>query len=126
MFGPPPSNHATSSLSQHGFARNCKWEFLGKSTSESGALSKGGDDCVKLDFGLGSSNLDASSRKAWPYDFALVYSVTLGRDRLQTTLHVQNKGKEAFEFQMLLHTYLKIKVSFSVSTHPGPMAAPCN
>jgi len=26
-------------------------------------------------------------------------------------LNVQNKGKESFEFQMLLHTYFKIDVS---------------
>lgn len=111
VFGPPPkSGHPTSSLPQHGFARNSRWEFLGKSTSESGALSSKGDDSVKLDFGLSSSNLSADAKKAWPYEFGLVYSVTLGRDGLQTMLNVRNEGKEAFEFQMLLHTYLRIKV----------------
>ncbi|GAB7366452.1 hypothetical protein MBLNU230_g8248t1 [Neophaeotheca triangularis] len=107
-FGPPPSNHATSALPQHGFARNSQWEYLGKSSSESGALAKGGDDCVKMDFGLSSAQLSAESKKAWPYDFGLVYSVTLGRDGLQTMLNVRNEGKEAFEFQMLLHTYFQI------------------
>jgi len=37
-----------------------------------------------------------------------VYSVTLAKSGLQTTLNVQNNGKEAFEFQMLLHTYFAV------------------
>lgn len=102
-FG-PPSNDATSKLPQHGFARINKWEYLGKSTSD---VDK---DSVKLDFGLGPSNLSEETQKAWPYAFGLVYSVTLGRQSLQTMLNVRNEGKEAFEFQMLLHTYFKVKV----------------
>lgn len=51
-------------------------------------------------------------KKAWPLDFALVYSVTLGRTSLETGLHVQNKSeKSAIEFQALFHNYLAIKVS---------------
>jgi len=113
VFGPPPSNHATSSLPQHGFARNSRWEYLGKSSSESNAHSSTGDDSVKLDFGLGSSSLSPEARKAWPYEFGLVYSVTLGREGLQTILNVRNEGKESFEFQMLLHTYLRVKVCYT-------------
>ncbi|KKY15703.1 putative apospory-associated protein c [Phaeomoniella chlamydospora] len=111
VFGPPPKHHATSALPQHGFARTSTWEFLGKSTSESfGKSDKSkSDDCVKLDFGLSSSMLDAEATKAWPYNFGLVYSVTLYKDALETNMHVQNKGSEAFEFMCLFHTYLKIK-----------------
>jgi glucose-6-phosphate 1-epimerase len=116
-FGPPPKDHATGALPQHGFARNSTWEYLGKSSSESGALAKGGDDSVKLDFGLSSSNLSAEHKKAWPYEFGLVYTVTLGKDGLQTMLNVRNEGKESFEFQMLLHTYFKIDVSIDI-TYP--------
>lgn len=43
-----------------------------------------------------------------------MYTVTLGKDGLQTMLNVRNEGKESFEFQMLLHTYFKIDVSFNV------------
>nr|POE64972.1 glucose-6-phosphate 1-epimerase [Quercus suber] len=110
VFGPPPKDHATSALPQHGFARNSVWEYLGSSSSESGALSKGADDSVKLDFGLSQAQLSAESKKAWPFDFALVYSVTLGKDGLQTMLNVQNKGEKSFDFQMLLHTYFRVKV----------------
>lgn len=111
VFGPPPSGHPTAALPQHGFARNSRWEFLGKSSSESGPISKSGngDDCVKLDFGLFSSKLSPEARKAWGYDFGLIYSVTLGIDSLQTMLNVRNEGDKAFEFQMLLHSYFRVK-----------------
>jgi glucose-6-phosphate 1-epimerase len=115
VFGPPPKNHATSSLPQHGFARSVRWEFLGKSTSESeSAQTKAGlaDDGVTLDFGLYSSAIPENFRKAWPYDFGLVYSVTLSRAGLRTMVNVRNEGKEVFEFQVLMHTYLEITVSF--------------
>lgn len=106
VFGSPPQNHATSSLPQHGFARNSNWEFLGKSSSESGQ----GDLAVKLDFGLSHNMLSEEFRKAWPYEFGLVYSVTLTKDALATALQVANEGKQNFEFQVLMHTYLKIEV----------------
>lgn len=109
VFGPPPKTHATGSLPQHGFARNSYWEFLGKSSSES--LGQGADNSVKLDFGLSSDFLDEATKKKWPYNFGLVYSVTLGKGKLETQLHVQNKGDQAFEFQALFHTYLAVKVS---------------
>ncbi|RAH74121.1 D-hexose-6-phosphate mutarotase [Aspergillus aculeatinus CBS 121060] len=110
VFGPPPSNHATSSLPQHGFARNSNWEFLGKSSSESlGKDHKEGDDAVKLDFGLSHPMLSEEFQKAWPYQFGLVYSVTLTKEGLETSLQVQNKGEQNFEFQVLLHTYLSIE-----------------
>ncbi|XHG00864.1 hypothetical protein AWENTII_004279 [Aspergillus wentii] len=110
-FGPPPKDHATSSLPQHGFARNSNWEFLGKSSSESlGKDRKDGDDAVKLDFGLSHGMLSDEFRKAWPYEFGLVYSVTLTKDGLGTSLQVQNKGSQNFDFQVLMHTYLKIDV----------------
>lgn len=76
---------------------------MGSSSSESGGKA------VTLDFGLSSAQLSADAKKAWPYDFALIYRVTLSKDGLQTMLNVQNKGNEPFEFQMLLHTYFKIE-----------------
>jgi glucose-6-phosphate 1-epimerase len=67
---------------------------------------------VKLDFGLSSNNLSAEAKRAWPFEFGLVYSVTLSKEgRLQTMLNVRNDGKESFEFQMLLHSYFAIEVS---------------
>jgi len=111
VFGPPPKDHATSKLPQHGFARNNTWEYLGKSSSES--TSTKSDDSVKLDFGLGSAMLPEDTRSKWPYDFGLVYSVTLSKSKLEVQLHVQNKGDQAFDFHCLFHSYFTIKVSHS-------------
>jgi len=116
VFGTAPDHKATSKLPQHGFARNSTWEFLGKSTSESTAGSSGGsgssaaDLSVKLDFGLSSASLDAKTRALWPYAFNMIYSVTLERDSLTTNLVVTNDGDEPFECQVLMHTYLRVKV----------------
>ncbi|KAF2739710.1 galactose mutarotase-like protein [Polyplosphaeria fusca] len=105
VFGPPPkSGHATSALPQHGFARNSRWEYLGKSTSEDALDSTS----VKLDFGLYTTGLSEDAHKAWPLDFGLVYSVTLAKDSLQTVVNVRNEGEQSFEFQFLLHTYFRI------------------
>ncbi|CAL5873630.1 uncharacterized protein PFLUO_LOCUS7911 [Penicillium psychrofluorescens] len=110
VFGPPPSNHATSSLPQHGFARNSTWEFLGKSSSESLGKDQSQEVLsVKLDFGLSHGMLSEEFRKAWPYEFGLVYSITLTKDALETTLQVRNEGKQNFEFQVLMHTYLNVE-----------------
>ncbi len=111
VFGPPPpNNHATSALPQHGFARSSLWEFLGKSSSESSG-SAAADDTVKLDFGLSSAMLTPDFRSKWPHEFGLVYSVTLSPEGLGTSLQVRNQGEQSFEFQVLLHTYFGIEVS---------------
>ncbi|KAL2827425.1 class II aldolase/adducin N-terminal [Aspergillus cavernicola] len=115
VFGPPPQNHKTTPLPQHGFARNTVWEFLGKSSSESSTTSTSSDEAVKLDFGLSSSMLSPEFQEKWPYDFGLVYSVTLSREGLGTSLQVQNNGTENFEFQVLLHTYFAIDDISSIS-----------
>jgi glucose-6-phosphate 1-epimerase len=100
-------------LPQHGFARNCRWEFLGKSTSESSSTQEeGGDSSVKLDFGLSGSNLPEETRKLWGEEFGLIYSVTLGREGLGTSMVVRNEGSKAWEFQILMHTYLRVQVQF--------------
>ncbi|KAJ5632497.1 hypothetical protein N7490_008836 [Penicillium lividum] len=105
VFGPPPQNHPTSTLPQHGFARNSNWEYLGKSAESADSI---GEQAVKLDFGLSHTMLSEEFRKAWPYGFGLVYSVTLTKTSLQTQLQVRNEGTQNFQFQVLMHTYLKI------------------
>ncbi|TEA13733.1 Glucose-6-phosphate 1-epimerase [Colletotrichum sidae] len=104
VFGPPSDAHPpTAKLSQHGFARSSRWEFLGKSTSEGADASS-----VKLDFGLSSSNLDDETKAKWGYKFGAIYSVTLDRESLSTTIVITNEGDEAFDCQVLLHTYLRV------------------
>lgn len=76
---------------------------------------KDGDNAVSLDFGLSKGLLSEQFQKAWPYDFGLVYSVTLGKDSLETQLQVVNKGTRDFDFQILTHSYLNIEVGSSPS-----------
>jgi glucose-6-phosphate 1-epimerase len=77
---------------------------------------KGSDDSVKLDFGLYSSALPEALRNQWGYDFGVIYSVSLSREGLRTAVQVRNEGNEAFEFQLLLHTYLRVDVCSSASS----------
>ncbi|KAI0444925.1 galactose mutarotase-like domain-containing protein [Xylaria telfairii] len=108
VFGTAPDHAATSKLPQHGFARNSKWEFLGKSSSESTPSASQSDASIKLDFGLSSATLDDKSKELWPYTFSAIYSVTLTPDGLSTGIVITNDGKEPLECQVLLHTYLRI------------------
>ena len=120
LFGPPQANHPTSQLPQHGFARTSRWEYLGKSSSESTSLpGTGGDSSVKLDFGLSDGIIDEKARKAWPYSFGLTYSVTLSTGELETSLEVRNTGSEAWEFCVLLHSYWRVEVSLAPLFFPN-------
>jgi glucose-6-phosphate 1-epimerase len=110
VFGTSPDHPSTASLPQHGFARTSRWEFLGKSTTESSDKGSGDTD-VKLDFGLGPENLSAEARTKWGYNFAVIYSVTLGQSSLRTSILVRNEGQESWDFQTLMHTYLRVPVS---------------
>lgn len=105
VFGTAPDHEPTSKLPQHGFARNSKWEFLGKSTSEGASTSSSN---VKLDFGLSTATLDEATKKLWPHGFALIYSVTLTPDSLVTSMVITNDGNEPFDCQLLMHTYLRV------------------
>ena len=111
LFGPPIAGHETSKLPQHGFARSTRWEYLGKTSSESTTLSgSGGDSSVKLDFGLSDSMLPAETRTAWNHKFNLTYSITLSTEDLETTLVVRNVETTPWDFKVLFHTYLQINV----------------
>lgn len=120
VFGPPPKDHATGKLAQHGFARNSTWEFLGKSSSES--MSTKADDSVKLDFGLSSAMLAEDAKAKWPVEFGLVYTVTLSKSKLEVQLHVQNKDEKAFDFQCLFHSYFNVRVSCNRYSISGTLA----
>lgn len=108
VFGKSTSG-PTASLPQHGFARNSKWEFLGKSTTESlKGKQNNADSSVQLDFGLSAASISPDFRKAWPFDFNLIYTVILGPSSLETSMQVQNSGTQAFEFNLLFHTYFAV------------------
>ncbi|CAK7264388.1 hypothetical protein SEPCBS57363_001044 [Sporothrix epigloea] len=109
VFGKSPADLATSRLPQHGLARTSRWEFLGRSTSESDASSKATSNGVQLDFGLTWSAADPALKALWPFDFALLYRVTLDPGSLTTSIVVtNNEAEKAFDFQVLLHTYFRV------------------
>ena len=112
VFGTDKGHEATAKLPQHGFARVSRWEFLGKSTSEGDDADTkgGGDGSVMLDFGLSSSNLTEETRGLWGEEFGCIYSVTLSREGLSTSMVVRNEGGRAWEFQCLMHTYFRCEV----------------
>ncbi|KAG8533213.1 uncharacterized protein KY384_001996 [Bacidia gigantensis] len=118
VFGPPPSSHPTTGLPQHGFTRNSKWEYLGKSSSESGSLpSSSGDASVKLDFGLSNEMLESIPSEWKNYAFGITYSVVLNREELETSLAIRNTGDKTWEFQTLFHTYLAIDDISKIKIH---------
>ena len=118
VFGPPPANHATTGLPQHGFGRISKWEYLGKSSSESSATpSNTGDASVKLDFGLSNTMLENIPSEWKKYQFGITYSVTLNKEDLETSLAIRNTGPTDWEFHTLFHTYLAVDVSFHAYRH---------
>ena len=45
------------------------------------------------------------------YAFGITYSVTLGKENLDTSLAIRNTGDKTWDFQTLLHTYLAVEVS---------------
>ncbi|TQS35819.1 hypothetical protein Golomagni_03748 [Golovinomyces magnicellulatus] len=104
VFGKDDTHDPTSKLPQHGFARISDWEYLGKTTSESGE-----DESVMLSFGLSPNNLSEEIRKCWPYSFVLIYSITFSQDKLTTNLLIRNDGKTTWDFKALMHTYFRVQ-----------------
>ena len=118
-FGPPPATpHPASALPQHGFARSSRWEYLGKTSSESSSAPKssgkgGADNSITLDFGLSDGMLPPEIKKKWNYSFNLTYSVTLDPEGLETTMVVRNTGEGEggkMDFQVLYHGYWAVEV----------------
>ncbi|ODV90435.1 hypothetical protein CANCADRAFT_2163 [Tortispora caseinolytica NRRL Y-17796] len=104
IFG-KPTTAATEKLPQHGFARLSRWEFLGQTSSSP----------VAIQFGLGPENVPQTLRDAWPVDFTLIYTITLGEDYLTTSMSIENTSNSAFDCQFLFHTYLRVPDIATVS-----------
>jgi len=85
QFGP-------GEIQQHGFARNLNWEV--KSMD---------DTSVVLE--LAPSDY---TKEMWDKDFLCTFTVTLEADQLKTSLVVDNKGEESFDFQAALHSYFTV------------------
>eukprot|EP01065_Artemidia_motanka_P046439 TRINITY_DN7045_c0_g1_i2.p2 TRINITY_DN7045_c0_g1~~TRINITY_DN7045_c0_g1_i2.p2 ORF type:complete len:307 (+),score=112.29 TRINITY_DN7045_c0_g1_i2:59-922(+) len=82
----------------HGFARSFRWS-VGKI-----ADADGGDRPV-LELLLQS---DDATRRLWPHDFALMYTLELFPSSLRMTLTAKNTGSAPFECTGALHTYYDV------------------
>jgi glucose-6-phosphate 1-epimerase len=85
QFGP-------GAIQQHGFARNVNW-----------AVKDMTDTRVELE--LGPSEY---TRDMWDKDFLCTFTVDLESDQLKTSMLVENKGNEDFDFQAALHSYFTV------------------
>lgn len=85
-----------SAAPAHGFARVLDWEPTD--------VRQESDGRVILTLELGSSD---RTRKAWPFDFRLRYTIAVGRS-LELALEVQNLSGGEFRFEEALHTYLAV------------------
>jgi glucose-6-phosphate 1-epimerase len=92
-FGPHPTR---TDLPAHGFARTLPWHLA------TVLPPSGGGAGVTLT--LESSD---ETRRLWPHDFALRYTVLVGRT-LDLSLEVHNTGDAPFTFEEALHTYLSV------------------
>jgi hypothetical protein len=51
-------------------------------------------------------------RAAWPCEFGVIFSVTLGQKSLVTRAVVRNEGTVPWEFNWLWHTYFRVEVGY--------------
>ena len=80
---------------QHSFVRQMKWSVLKK--TENAEMSS-------LVLGLESSD---ETRRIWPYDFRLRYTVTLG-EQLQVSLVTENTDRVPFDITEGFHSYFRV------------------
>ncbi|MBS0348964.1 MAG: D-hexose-6-phosphate mutarotase [Proteobacteria bacterium] len=84
-------------LPKHGFARNRRWEVT---------TTRAGKDYAVATLRLTD---DDATRALWPHAFATEMSISIGGDRLDMELEVENTGAAPFSFTAALHTYLKVR-----------------
>ena len=75
-----------------GFARNVNW-----------TVKSMDDTSVVLE--LAPSDY---TKEMWDKEFLCTFTITLEADQLKTSMVVDNKGEEAFDFQAALHSYFTV------------------
>jgi glucose-6-phosphate 1-epimerase len=86
-------------LAKHGFARTSVWQLRGEPVTGIDA------PVASATFSLQDSLL---TQAQWPFGFALVLQVRLGKGFVEWSLQVANTGAKAFDFTAALHTYLAV------------------
>jgi glucose-6-phosphate 1-epimerase len=86
----------------HGFARKSfDWRLARKTDDSASFLLVPGE----------------AERRAWPAEFELLYTVSLGSGSLRMTMEVANRGDKPLEFTGCLHTYWKCQSSQKCTVH---------
>lgn len=82
---------------RHGFGRTEAWRFTERRAGN--------------DFDCATLRLEASeaTRALWPHDFGAELTVSIGANRLDIELEVENADCRDFTFAAALHTYLRVR-----------------
>lgn len=80
----------------HGFVRTRDWQLE--------SISPAPEDAVCVLFSTVSDDL---SRRWWPFDFRLEYSITVGKS-MKLELAMTNTGESVLNFEEALHTYFNV------------------
>jgi D-hexose-6-phosphate mutarotase len=92
-FGPHPTEPGQP---QHGLVRAADWHL--------DSMRRIAPDLAELTLTFESSD---ATRAAWPFDFGLRYTVSVGK-RLEMALEVTNRSMSDIRFDEALHTYLAV------------------
>ncbi|KAG8992295.1 hypothetical protein FRB94_011225 [Tulasnella sp. JGI-2019a] len=106
FFG-KPQKPEHQRLAKHGFARHREWKFDGVVTDNDAGIN------IRLVL-----EPDEVLKETYPYQFSLVYVITLTTHSLSTDFHVHNTGTNDtyLEFQAMLQDYL-VCDSTGITTH---------
>mmetsp|Transcript_3689 Transcript_3689/g.9243 ORF Transcript_3689/g.9243 Transcript_3689/m.9243 type:complete len:326 (-) Transcript_3689:179-1156(-) len=115
IFGPPAGKDDT--MPQHGFARTNYWKHLTTTDTSNDMFATG---TFELVYSRDVRPATVGTGNAWArgeHDVRLVYTVRVAATELTTTLEVHNSGETSFDFNCLLHTYLRVDDSTTTEIH---------
>ena len=130
VFGP---SKAPSTMPQHGFARINEWTLVSTSHDD----GDNGDATAIYELLLANTAATATAAASrgtnnpWcpqqaavdGTDCKLTYRIRLQAQQLTTQLIVENTGTDAFDFQALLHTYLRADITAAAGGAAGSGAS---
>ena len=88
-------------LSQHGFARRCRWT-IDESSKAPGRVTLRLSD-------------DDDTRAAWCHAFEIAISIAVAGAELSVTLTVNNRDASPFEFTAAFHPYFAVRDAFTTT-----------
>lgn len=102
---PQFANQGPSAL--HGFARTQHWDVVSLKATAGGAAADSTNNGDAHACAILQLNSNDETRKLWPHDFKLRYTITLRSTSIAFELSVTNTDSSAWAFTSCLHTYLR-------------------